>query len=93
MIDPVQERLLVRTFGEYQNLGTTTEERFGTSKLRGIVEAIAPDIKEKCKELNISVGDMVYFGKYEDGASYGPDQDLILIKLEDIGGRSAADEG
>lgn len=91
-IDPVQSRLLVETQSEYAHLGSTTEERFGTSKTRGVVLAIAPDIAKDCKDLNIKVGDTVYFGKYEDTAPYGPDKNLILIKLEEIGGRSDATE-
>lgn len=89
-IDPVQKCVLVETKGRYENL-EVADERFGTSKMRGTVRAIAADIKEECKKLNIKVGDTVYFGKYEDMATVGADEDQILIKLEEIRGRSDAD--
>ena len=91
MIDPVQGRLLVELRSAYKHI-SPTEERFGTSKTRGIVLAIAPDILEKCAELKINVGDFVYFGKYEDTAPYKVEgKDAILLKLEEIGGRSDAE--
>lgn len=87
MIDPVQGRLLVELLSKYKNF-SPTEERFNNSKTRGKVLAIAPDIKEKCKKMNIKVKDIVYFGSFEDTAPYGSDSNQILIKLEEIGGRS-----
>jgi co-chaperonin GroES (HSP10) len=85
MIHPIQGRLLIQLKGKYQNF-SPTEEKFGTSKTRGVVLAIAPDIIAKCQELGIEDGKMVYFGKYEDTAPYGEKEDLALIKLEEIGG-------
>jgi len=69
----------------------TSEERFGTSKMRGVVLDIAPDIAEDCKKLKIDVGDLVFFGKYEDTGKFpyeldGKETELALIKLEEIGG-------
>jgi co-chaperonin GroES (HSP10) len=89
MIEPVQSRLLVELLSKYKNFNPT-DERFQNSKTRGTVLAIAPDIAETCKKLKIKVGDIVYFGAYEDMARYGND-DQILIKLEDVGGRGEAD--
>lgn len=90
MIDPVQKHLLVELKGAYKHINPT-EEKWGTSKTRGVVKAIAADISKECKDLNIAVGDVVYFGKYEDSAPYKVDgQDHILIKLEEIGGREDA---
>lgn len=90
MIDPVQGRLLVEILSKYKHV-TAAKEQFSDSKTRGIVLAIAPDIKEKCKKMNIETGTVVYFGAYEDTARYGADDIQILIKLEEIGGRSNAD--
>lgn len=91
MIDPVQGRILIELKSAYKHI-TPTEERFGTSKTRGVVKAIAPDIAEDCKKMDIKVGDYVYFGKYEDSAPYDVDgTEHILLKLEEIGGRSDAD--
>lgn len=90
MIDPVQGRLLVEILSKYKNFNPT-DERFSNSKTRGIVLAIAPDIAEQCKKLKIKTGNIVYFGAYEDTARYGADDLQILIKLEEIGGRSDAD--
>lgn len=91
LIDPLQKHLLVELRSAYKHLGHTTEERYGTSKTRGIVIAIAPDIAEECKGMGIKVNDMVYFGKYEDTAPYQFDSsEFILIKLEEVGGRSDA---
>lgn len=91
MIDPVQGRLLIELRSAYKHINPT-EERFGTSKTRGIVRAIAPDIAEKCAEMKIAVDDIVYFGKYEDTAPYTIDgAECVLIKLEEIGGRSGPD--
>lgn len=95
MITPIQSRILVKTKGQYANL-ETTEERFGTSKTRGEVLAIASDItKDQLKKIgaeDLAVGGMVYFGKYEDTAPYGSDSDQILIKLEDVSGVSKMGE-
>lgn len=90
MIDPVQSRLLIELKGKYEHLSSTTDEQFGNSKTRGVVLAIAPDVKTRCERVNIKVGDMVYFGKFEDTAPYGDNEDLVLIKLEEIGGREDA---
>lgn len=94
MITPIQGRVLVKLKGAYENLDTT-DERFGTSKTRGEVAALPINTKHEgidwqghCSELGIEIGSTVYFGKYEDTAPYGNDQDLVLIKLEDIGGVS-----
>lgn len=91
MITPVQGRLLVKLKGQYEHLDTT-EERFGTSKTRGEVLAIAANINKDCKDLGIKVGKTIYFGKYEDTAPYGSDSNLILIKLEEIGGVSDGED-
>ena len=86
MINPVQGRLLIELKGKYENFNPT-EEKFGTSKTRGIVIAIAPDVQDKCNELGITVNCMVYFGKYEDTAPYDVNgKEHALIKLEEIGG-------
>ena len=90
MIDPVQGRLLIELRGKYKNLDAA-DEKYGNSKTRGLVLAIASDIAEKCKKLKIKVGDIVYFGAFEDTARYGSDDKEVLIKLEEIGGRSDAD--
>lgn len=88
MIQPLQGRVLIELKSAYKNF-EATEERFGTSKTRGVLTAIAPDIEEQCKEMGMKIGDMVYFGKYEDTAPYSlDDRDYVLIKLEEIGGRS-----
>lgn len=92
MIEPVQKRLLVELRGKYKNLDAA-DDRFNNSKTRGIVLAIAKDItKEILDDVGLGklkVGDMVYFGAWEDTARYGADDKQILIKLEEIGGRSA----
>lgn len=94
VIDPIQGCLLIELMSEYKNLGTVTDERFGTSKLRGKLLALASDITPaKLKEIGaakLKVGDIVYFDQYEDTAKYGPDKNLALIKLEEIRGRSDA---
>lgn len=91
-IEPIQSCLLIETMSEYAKLGKITEERFGTSKLRGKVLAMASDITPaKLKSIGaeqLEVGDIVYFDKFEDTATYGPNKDLCLIKLEEIRGRS-----
>lgn len=93
-IQPLQSCLLIKLMSEYKNLGSVTDERFGTSKLRGELLAMAKDITPaKLKEIGaekLKVGDIVYFDQYEDTAKYGPDKDLALIKLEEIRGRSDA---
>lgn len=82
----IQGRLLVELRGAYNNI-TTTEERFGTSKIRGVVKSIAADIQDKCQSFGISEGSTVYFGKYEDTASFAVDgKDYAFIKLEEMGG-------
>lgn len=92
MIDPVNSRVLIALRSKFKHLRKPTEERFGTSKTRGIVIAIAPDIAKDCKEKNINVGNWVYFGKYEDTAPYMIDgEEHVLLKLEDIAGRGDAD--
>lgn len=94
MIEPAQTRLLVQLKGKYKNL-ESADEKYGNSKTRGIVLAIAPDITpaalKKIGLEKLKVGDLVYFGAFEDTARYGSDDDQILIKLEEIGGRSDAD--
>lgn len=86
MIQAVQSRLLIELKGAYDNL-STTEERFGTSKIRGYVRSIASDIEADCKKLSIKEGTMVYFGKFEDSSKFEKDgQEYALIKLEEIGG-------
>ncbi len=86
MITPLQGRLLVELQAAYQHINPT-EEKFGTSKTRGICAAIASDIQDQCVAMGIEVGKMVYFGKYEDTAPYTVDgKDYALIKLEEIGG-------
>lgn len=93
LIKPVQGRILVELLGAFKHF-KANEERFGTSKIRGIVLAMASDITPaKLKEIgaeDLKIGYIVYFGKYEDSAPYGPDQNQILIKLEEIGGFSDA---
>lgn len=89
MITPVQATLLVELRGKYKNF-QATEERFGTTKNRGIVRAIAEDIKDKCDKLHISVGDMVYFAKYEDSTPCDIDgKEGTLIALKEIKGVSS----
>lgn len=90
-IQPLQSHLLVELRGKYKNLDAA-DEKYGNSKTRGVVLAIAPDILKQCAVLNINVGDMVYFGAFEDTARYGADDRHVLIKLEEIGGRSDADQ-
>jgi co-chaperonin GroES (HSP10) len=90
MITPIQGRLLVKLKGAYDNLKTTTDERFGTSKTRGELIAVAADIEANHPVLwkLLKPGSIVYFGKYEDTAPYTVDGEdgYILIKLEEIGG-------
>lgn len=98
MIQPVQKHLLVELRSAYQHLGHTTEERYGTSKTRGIVRALAnditPDVLKEIGAQELKVGDTVFFGKYEDTAPITiGSEDYILIKLEEIGGFDAADQG
>ena len=82
MITPINQRVLIKLKGAYDAF-ETTEERFGTSKTRGEIIAIAPELKDK----PVKVGQTAYFGKYEDTAPYDIDgEDYILIKYEDIGG-------
>lgn len=90
MIKAIQSRILVELKGLYDNI-QTTEERFGTSKMRGVVLDIADDIKDDCAKLEISDGTLVFFGKYEDTGKFpyeidGVEKELTLIKLEEIGG-------
>lgn len=86
MITPIQRALLIELKGKYENF-SPTEEKFGTSKTRGRVVAIANDVAEKCKTLGITVGCMVYFGKYEDTAPYDIDgKEHALIELKEIRG-------
>jgi len=87
VITPIQGRVLVELKGAYDNI-TTTEEKFGTSKTRGILRAIASDITEvDRKRCGLKIDATVYFGKYEDTAPYTFDgKDYALIKLEDVGG-------
>lgn len=92
MITPIQGRVLVRLKSQYQHLRDTSDEQFGNSKTRGEVLALAEDVKIICKRKGVEVGKTVYFGKYEDTAPYGNDQDLILIKLEDVGGVSDGED-
>lgn len=89
MITPIQGRVLVKLKGQYEHL-EATEERFGTSKTRGEVLAVAADIADN--GVGVKTGKTVYFGKYEDTAPYGTNQDIILIKLEDIGGVSDGED-
>lgn len=82
MIKPINQRVLIKLKGQYDGLDLS-EERFGTSKTRGEVIAIAPELEDE----PIKVGQIAYFGKYEDTAPYDIDgSDYILIKYEDIGG-------
>lgn len=83
MITPINQRVLVKLMGQFENFDVT-EERFGTSKTRGEVIAIADELADE----PIKVGQIAYFGKYEDGARYPSEdgEDYILIKYEDIGG-------
>lgn len=90
MIRAIQSRLLVELKGLYDNI-QTAEEKFGTSKMRGVVLDIADDIKSECAKLKIAEGDLVFFGKYEDTGKFpyeldGKEVELALIKLEEIGG-------
>ncbi|MGI0134387.1 MAG: hypothetical protein ACREBW_05465, partial [Candidatus Micrarchaeaceae archaeon] len=60
-----------------------------TSKTRGIVVAIDPELKVNFPRVakKVKLGSMVYFGKYEDTAPYPIDgDDHILIKAEDVKG-------
>ncbi len=85
MIRAIQGRLLIELKGGAKHINTT-EEQFG-SYTRGVVRSIAPDIADECVEQHITLGDIVYFGKYEDSAPYDLDgKKHILIKLEDVGG-------
>lgn len=90
MITPIQGRLLIELKGRYEHLPSTTKEQFGDSKTRGRLLAMAGDVTKadltKIGAVDLKVGDMVYFGKFEDTAPYGDNEDLVLIKLEDIGG-------
>lgn len=87
-IQAIQTRLLIELKGAYTHINTT-EEKFGTSKTRGIVRDIASDITDQCKDLSIKIGTTVFFGKYEDTAPYTVDGvDYALIKLEEVGGVS-----
>lgn len=86
MITPIQRALLIELKGKYENF-SPTEEKFGTSKTRGIVRAIAADVAEKCKAMGITVGCMVYFGKYEDTAPIDVEgKEYALIPLKEIRG-------
>ena len=87
MIRPIQSRLLIELKGGAKHINTT-EEQFG-SYTRGVVRGIAPDLQDLCETpgINLHVGDIVYFGKYEDTAPYEIDgKKHILMKLEEIGG-------
>lgn len=86
MIIPIQRALLIELKGKYENF-SPNEEKFGTSKTRGRVVAIARDVADKCAALGITVGCMVYFGKYEDTAPYDIDgKEHALIELKEIRG-------
>jgi co-chaperonin GroES (HSP10) len=88
MIHPIQSRLLVELKSKYKHINPT-EEKFGTSKTQGLLKAIAPDIEKQAAGAGLKVGQVVYFGKYEDTAPYDVDGvDHALIKLEEIGGWS-----
>jgi co-chaperonin GroES (HSP10) len=92
MIKAIQTRILVELKGLYDNI-STTEEKFGTSKMRGVVLDIAEDVKDECAkpENDVRIGSTVFFGKYEDTGKFpyelnGKEVELALIKLEEIGG-------
>jgi hypothetical protein len=90
MIKAIQTRILVELKGLYDNIDTA-EEKFGTSKMRGVVHDIAADVKDDCTKLGIKVGSTVFFGKYEDTGKFpyeheGREREFTLIKLEEIGG-------
>lgn len=90
MITAIQTRILVELKGLYDNI-QTAEEKFGTSKLRGVVLDIAADVKDDCAKLGIKQGSTVFFGKYEDLGKFpyeldGKEVEMTLIKLEEIGG-------
>lgn len=89
MIQPVNANILVKLKGRYKHLETETEEKFGSSKTRGIVVALPKDNFDLgwCEENGVKLGSMIYFGKYEDTAPYPIDgEDHILIKIEDVKG-------
>jgi hypothetical protein len=90
MIKAIQTRILVELKGLYDNIDVA-EEKFGTSKMRGIVHDIADDVKDECAKLGIKRGSTVFFGKYEDSGKFpyaldGKEVEMTLIKLEEIGG-------
>jgi co-chaperonin GroES (HSP10) len=90
MIKAIQTRILVELKGLYDNI-QVAEEKFGTSKMRGVVHDIAADVKDECAKLDIKVGSTVFFGKYEDTGKFpypidGKEVEMTLIKLEEIGG-------
>lgn len=86
MITPINGRLLIELKGKYENF-EATEERFGTSKTRGILRGIAKNIEKETTEAGLKVGQVVFFGKYEDSAPLDVDEkDHILLKYEDLGG-------
>lgn len=87
-IHPIQSRLLVELRDKYKHF-TATEEQFGNTKTRGILAAIAPDLKEKAADLGLKEGQVVYFGAYEDTAPIlVSGKKFALIKLEEVGGWS-----
>jgi co-chaperonin GroES (HSP10) len=93
MIKPINTCLLLELKGEYQNI-PHQDERFNTTKSRGIVVAIAKmteheaiDTPKHCEELGIKVGSTVYFNAYEDNCSFKRDgKEYALIELKIIKG-------
>lgn len=87
MITPIRRHLLIELKGAYDNF-SPTEEKFGTSKTRGIIRGIADDItKDERKAMCLTLGNIAYFGKYEDTAPYQIDgKDYALIDVKEIGG-------
>lgn len=82
----VQGRLFLELKGKYDNF-EETEQQFDNSKMRGRVLSIADDIKSQCEAIDVQLGTLVHFGKYEDTARFERDGKwYAFIKLEEIGG-------
>lgn len=87
-IRPLQDRLIVKRTEERKTAGgIVIPETAGEKPQRGIVQAIGPGkvtSDGKLQSMSIKVGDEVLFGKYSGTEVKIANEDLLVMREEDV---------
>ena len=89
-ISPLQDRLIVKRTEERKTAGgIVIPENAGEKPQRGVVQAVGPGkitTDGKLQAMSIKVGDEVLFGKYSGTEFKIGNEDLLMMREEDVMG-------